>query len=65
MVELTKREVIRLYIHLREQIDCLDDSLLAFFLKLEQDLFAKLSIEDVELIQNEGIKNIDDLEKKL
>lgn len=65
MIELTKREIIRLYIHLREQFDCLDDSLLAFFSKLEQDLFAKLSIEDVELIQNEGIKNIDDLEKKL
>jgi hypothetical protein len=65
MIEITNQEVIRLYIHLRKQTDCLDDSLGALLSRLEQGLFAKLSIEDVELIQNEGIKNIDDLAKKL
>ncbi|HDQ14908.1 MAG TPA: hypothetical protein ENN41_08870 [Sediminispirochaeta sp.] len=64
MISLENRDVIALFLFLREREDELDGVLQGLYQRLQRDLFEKLSIEEMESLEDLYQNKIEVLKKR-
>ncbi len=64
MIELKSRQLIALYLFLKNREDELDDSLTSLYNELQRNLFYYLSIEEIESLEDLYKNNVDVLDER-
>ena len=64
MIELKSRQIIALYLFLKNREDELDDSLTSLYNELQRNLFLYLSIEEMESLEDLYKNNVDVLDER-
>lgn len=64
MIEMKSRQMVALYLFLKQREDELDEPLLQLYNELQRNLFSYLSIEEMESLEELYKNNVDVLEQR-
>jgi hypothetical protein len=64
MIEMKSRQMVALYLFLKQREDELDEPLLQLYNELQRNLFTYLSIEEMESLEELYKNNVDVLEQR-